>query len=249
MPLQAQQLCKLARQDAKCRGFESQSGELLNAILSELCQNYDLAVAQTAFNFTLTSAAAPINNLNAQLSSGPFTLPADYLRANEGDIYYYPVGLGNFPLPLIPIDIAEFDGLVQQAGFQNYPVYFVTDMSQTPALAYVWPPASGAFPAMVRYYRQMPDIATPELSAMVPWFPNQRFLRKELAGQLMEMTGDDRSSTWLSESAETGSRAILRRYLQMKDDKGDRAQSVKLDRRRFGKQYSTLPRSKYFGGW
>lgn len=250
MPLSAQQICDLARQRAKCRGFETQSGEYLNVILAELCQNYDFTASQGSFNFNLTPASVPIGNLNAQLASGPFQLPADYLRAKEGDIYYYPIGLGNYPLPLIPIDINEFDGLVQTAGFANFPVYFVTDMSQNPHVAYVWPPASGAYPAFLRYYRQMPDIVTPETSAVEPWFPNQQYLIEELAGRLMQLTDDARAEATLGDiNGNTGSRAILRRYLKMQGDKTDRSQSVKLDRRRFGKQYSALPRSKYLGGW
>ena len=242
MALSAAQICTLARQVAKCPGFTSQSGELLNSLLADLCQKYDLDLAQKTLNFNLTPAAAPIGNLNAQLASGPFILPADYLRTKIDDVLYFPNGLGNFPLRLTPIDMGEFDGLVQQAGFQNFPVFWVTDMSQSPPIAYVWPPASGAYPLMVRYASQMPDITTPETSATVPWFPNQEYLRKKLASSLMELSGDQRKETW-----EMDAENVLRGYLRMKDDSSNRAQRVKLDGRRFGRDWNKLPKSKILG--
>ncbi len=159
MALSAAQICDLARQAAKVRGMAAQSGEMLNSILADLCQKYDLDLAKKTLNFLLTPAAAHIGNLNAQLASGPFILPTDYLRTKINDVLYFPNGLGNFPLRLTPIDLGEFDGLVQQAGFQNFPVFWVTDMSQSPPIAYVWPPASGAYPLMVRYASQMADLA------------------------------------------------------------------------------------------
>lgn len=250
MALTASQIITLAGQISKVPGFTSQAGQLLNAIQAELCQEHDFDIAKGTYNFTLTPAVARVGNLNAVLASGPFTLPADYLRAKIGDVLYFPNGLTSFPFRLTPIDLEEFDSLVQQAGFQNFPSYWATDMSQSPPIAYVWPPASGAYPAMVRYYRQMPDIATPETSSAVPWFPNQQFLITELSGRLMQLAGDDRWEAFLSGNEEmhpSGSRVLLRRYLQMKDDKSNRTQHVTLDKRRFGPQRSNLPASKIFG--
>ena len=242
MALQAQQICALARQAAKCLGFNPQSGQMFNSILADLCQKYDLDLAKKTLNFNLTPAVAHIGNLNAQLASGPFILPADFLRTKIGDVLYFPNGLGNFPLRLTPIDLGEFDGLVQQAGFQNFPVFWVTDMSQSPPIAYVWPPSSGTYPLMVRYASQMPDISVPEASATVPWFPNQEYLRKKLTASLMELTGDSRKETW-----EADAENVLRGYLRMKDDSSNRAQRVKLDGRRFGPEWSRLPKSKVYG--
>ena len=92
MALSAQQICDLARQVAKGGGgFASQSGQLLNSILADLCQKYDLDLAKKTLNFNLTPAAAHIGNLNAQLASGPFILPADYLRTllNVSTTFYF----------------------------------------------------------------------------------------------------------------------------------------------------------------
>lgn len=257
MPLTAAQICKIARQTAKVRGFETQSGQFLNLTLQELAQNYDFDTgARDTFNTVLSGATAPVGNLNAQLASGPFALPLNYLRCKEGDVYYFPIGLGNQPFPLIPVDINEFDGFFQTAGFMNYPVYFVTDLSvkdlnanpPVPPNFYVWPPANGAFPLFLRYFSQPDDIGDdtvpPELSTDIPWFPNQQYLIDQVAALLKQLVGAAEAKSDLASNRE-----VLNRYLKMKDDKSDRAQSVKLDRRRFGRQYSTLPRSKYFGGW
>ena len=317
--LQAQEIVRIALRIAKAPNYTQDANSLLNAILAELCQEQDFDAAKQAFNFTFSGATTPIGNLNAQLASGPFKLPVDYLRAKFGDVLYFPNGLANFPLKLTPIDLAEFDALVQQAGFQNFPVYWATDMSAaspmltttgnthgtttldtltattnlgasggvagpgivpgttftyaggnsvtlskaalstvtggsftfgTPPIAYVWPPAGGAYPALVRYYSQMPDIVTPSASNQVPWFPNTQFLITELAGRVMQITGDDRWESFLSDNENAhpgGSRVLLRRYLQMKDDNSNRAKRVRLDPRRFGPAWSSLPKSKVFG--
>src|SRR5262245_45573666 len=170
MPLTAQQICQIARERAKCPNYTVQSGYALNSFLQELCETYDFAAARGTFNGTFVSATTQVNNLNTAVASGPFELPADYLRAKRGDVYYFPQGYINLPYYLVPIDIEEFDGLIQQAGFQNFPVYWVTDMSVQPPIAYVWPPAGGAYPFMVRYSRKMPDIVNPETSGDFPWF-------------------------------------------------------------------------------
>lgn len=389
--LTAAQICDLARQVSRTPGFREQSGQLLNSILSDICQNYDLDAARKVMNFTFTGATAPIGNLYVQLASGPFPMPVDYLRARRGDILYWPaggfqnvpgsIGLGTYPLKLIPIDLSEFDGLVQQEGFNNFPVYFATDMSpaqivlstsgaisvNTSALsitdgtgvviagmsvagpgltpgtmvdavsggnasttgdlnsstsitnvaslsgivagqsvtgagipdgttvtvvtppstltisqaatvtntgvslvftgmlvtltqdaiasvsgggymfgtgpnAYVWPPAAGAYPCMVRYQSQMPPIPSAEVSAAIPWFPNQGYLRKKLSAALFELSNDDRFGPYSREADED-----LRLFLVSKDDDSDRAKRVTLDPRRFGPAWSQLPPSKIFG--
>lgn len=247
MPLSSAQICALAAQIAKTPGFTSQSGQFLNAILSDLCQQYDLATAREVFNFNFSTAAAAIGNLNASLASGPITLPSDYLRAKRGDIMWFNSGE---PFLMTPVDIEEFDALTQQPGLMSYPTYWVTDMGQTPPVAYVWPPASGAYPAMVRYYSQKADILTPENSADVPWFPNQQYLITAVAGRLMQIAGDDRWEAFLSDNEEIhpgGAGVILRKYLTMKDDSSNRAKRVYLDPRRFGASWSSLPKSKILG--
>jgi hypothetical protein len=151
---------------------------------------------------------------------------------------------------MIALDISEFDSAVQQAGLQAYPYYYATDLSladetaegQTAPGVYIYPPPSGAFPATFRYFCQMPDIATPETSATVPWFPHQAYLRKRVAAELMGITNDDRADAWVA-----GADKLLSEYLKLKDDKGNRSQSVTLDRRRFGPSYGSAKNTKTIG--
>lgn len=316
--LNALQITEIARQIAKgAAGFSSQSGQLLNVILEELAQNYDFDLAKGTYSFTFPTATRAIGNLNASLASGPIFLPADYLRAKRGDIMWFNAG---FPMQLIPIDLEEFDRLVQTPGLMSFPTIWATDMSQPqilkttgdlhtsttidnipstsglyvgavvvakdvpmfttvtavaatsvtisqaatatfasefilfqqPPMAYVWPPASGAYPAMVRYTRQVPPMTTPETSNYYPWFPDTQYLITALAGRLMQLTGDDRWEAFLSDNSDLhpgGAGVQLRKYLVMKDDTTDRSKRVTLDRRRFGLGVVNLPPSKILGAF
>ena len=245
MALTSQQIVTLALQDAHASGYTAQGGELLNTILQELCQTYDLDVAKGTYTFNfnpglVTTSVYP----NITPGGGPYPLPADYLRmVDDKDAMWFLLGV---PYPMIPCDLSEYDNLVQQAGLQNYPYIFATDMSQSPPNLLVWPPASGAYPCMIRYRRQMPDIVSPETSSVVPWFPNSQYLRTRLAGEMMKITDDDRWKDFLGDQP-FGAQGILRRYLEMKDDSNDRAQCVSLDRRQFGRQFSRLPNTKSTG--
>ena len=165
---------------------------------------------------------------------------------------------------MIPCDqVEEYNMLVEQAGLANFPVFYATDMSLTgvansatgaggalvPVMLF-WEVPSGGYPANVYYFSQMPDIATPETSNTVPWFPSQEFLRTELAGQLMKLTDDERADAFLSSDEDrhpSGSRVVLRRYLQLKDDKSTRVKQVQLDRRRFGTSFDRLRNTKTIG--
>lgn len=250
--LSAAQICALARQVAKVPGFTTQSGEFLNTVLGDLCQTYDLELAAGFvtgnFNPGLRSLMTNTSNL---YGSGPYVLPADFLRVKGegGDMSAWWELLG-VKYPLIPCSLTEFDMMVQQAGTQSYPYIMATDMSlgdetqegQSTPMAYFYAPPSGAFPVTVRYYAQMPDISTPQTSSVVPWFPHQGFLKKKLAAALMEITDDSRQPEFDSEAD-----YILRRYLMLKDNRTNRASTVKLDRRRFGRAYSTLPNTKTVG--
>lgn len=245
MPLQAQQIVALALQDASAPGYTSQGGQLLNVILQELCQTYDLDAAKGTYSFNFNPGLITTNVYpNVTPGGGPYPLPSDYLRmVDEKDAIWFLQGV---PYPMIPCDLSEYDNLVQQAGLQSYPYIFATDMSQSPPNLLVWPPASGAYPCTIRYRRQMPDIVSPESSTTVPWFPNTQYLRTRLAGEVMKITGDDRWKDFLGDGP-FGAQGILERFLQLKDDTSDRAQTVKLDRRRFRTNISRLPNTKTVG--
>lgn len=237
MALQAQQIVTLACQIAKVPGFTSQGGQMLNMILADLAETYDFDVARGKANFNFVADNGSGNG------TGPYTLPADYLRADPDDVFWTLQGV---QYVMTNIDLAEFDAQVEQAGLASYPYWYATDMSQSPPVMFVYPPASGAYPVTVRYRRQMPDIAIPETSTTIPWFPNTDYLVTRLAGEIMKITDDERTATFLGEGPD-GAQGILNRYLKLKDDSSNRSKHVRLDRRRFGPRFSSLPNTKTVG--
>ena len=250
MPLTSAQLVNLACLDAHTPKYTAQGGQFLNMILSDLCQQHDLEVAAgTSYGNFNPGLIAQIGN--SLFGSGPYALPSDFLRFKD-DLAAFWTLLGVVYM-MVPCDLGEFDMLVQQSGTQSYPYIIATDQSISditqqglPANAggafYVYSPPSGAYPYTLRYFRQMPDIATPETSGVVPWFPNQGYLRRKLAAMLMGESGDDRMNEWDTKADE-----VLAAYLKLKDNKSNRAQTVKLDRRRFGRSFSTLKNTKTVG--
>lgn len=238
--MQAQDICTLARQVAKCPGFTTQSGQLLNYILQDLNQTYDFDVVRKTSNFTFDTSAS---GNGYAIGSGPNVMPDNFLRARRNGAFYLISGV---PYPLIGVDQERFDMLVQQAGLNSYPQQFYVDVSTAPAGLYVWPPASGAFAATVRYSPQMTDITTPESSTTVPWFPNTNYLLTRLAGELMKITDDERWTAYLGEGAQ-GAQGILEKYLTMKDDPETTAKRVTLDRSRFGVGTDRLRNTKSIG--
>lgn len=231
MALTAAQIVNLACQTAKCPGFTSQAGQFLNAILSDLSQTYDFEIARGKYNFTFNSITGT--------GSGPYTLPADWLRGKDKSIFYTIDGV---PYPMINIELDQFDDLTNTAGLNSYPNYYATDMSQTPPVMYVWPPASGSYPVTARYYRQMADIATPETSATIPWFPNTQYLITELSARLMDLTDDERKETKRHEAKD-----LLTHFLKMEGDRGGKVNQVQLDRRVFRNNFNRLPDTKNIG--
>jgi len=101
---------------------------------------------------------------------------------------------------------------------------------------------SGNFPVTVRYFAQMPDIVTPETSATVPWFPNQDYLLAELKAQLADLVDDSRAAEFRANALQK-----LDRFMKLTNDDEGRAQTLKLDRRRFGTNYANLPNTKNIG--
>lgn len=241
--MQAQTIVGLACQIAKCPGMVTQGGQFLNATLQDLCQGYDLDAALGTFTFTFNSATGQ--------GSGPYTLPADYLRTQvkDGkDEFFYTIQ--GVPYPLIQVTKAEYDWLVQTPGFQSYPYNYATDLSQSPAQLFVWPPSSGSFPAVLRYYKLMPDIVTPETSTTVPWFLNTEILITSTAGRLMAITGDQRYEAYMSEDVErfpTSWKAKLSVYLKNVEDREGAVHTVGRDRRRWGRPFDQLKNTKNIG--
>lgn len=247
MAQDAQTICTLARQIAKCPSYTTQSGQLLNVILQELAQDYDFdTIRKTATGtFNTSTVSGPGNQYIA--GCGPNAMPTDFLRAENNEIIWYLQGVRYV---IVILEQAEFDRLTQTAGFNSYPTVGYIDMGAAPPNLYVWPPASGGYNWTVRYFPQTADITTPESSSATPWFPNQMYLITRLAGELMRITNDDRAPLFLGDSEDAGvigAGAMLRKYLRMKDDPEGRVETVKLDRRRFGRNFSSLPDTKLVG--
>lgn len=231
----AAQICTLATQIAKCPGYTSQAGILLNQILDELARNYDFAAALETYTFNFTGTA------------GPITLPANWLRAEKDRIKYVIDGV---PYIMIHVDNATYDTYVQQAGLNSYPQFFTTYTEESPPEMWVWPPPSGAYAVSAPYFSLPTAIATPESSTDVPWFPNQLYLIRRLAGELMAITGDERMNGFLGDHDEMypqGAGTLLRKYLRMKDDQEGFVKRVTLDRQLFSKPFNRLPNTKTIG--
>lgn len=235
MSLSYARIIALSTQVAKVPGFTTQAGEMLNAILAELCQNYNFELAKINYGFSFNG------------TSGPYIMPTNYLRTKKDSFGFTIDGV---PYRLTQLDYEEYLDLVQTPGFSSYPRFFATDPSTTPTSLYVWPPPSGAYPVTMEYYAQMPDVATPQSSSAVPWFPNQTYLLRRLAGELMLFSGDQRANGFLGDDDELypqGAGTILRKYLKMKDDGQGYVKQVSLDRRMFGTAWSNLRNTKKIG--
>ena len=247
MALSAQQLVVNANQAAKTPGFSVQCGQFLNMVLGDLCRTFDFELAaKTQFGNFNPGLVADMGN--SIYGSGPYPLNADFLRMKDDKSAFWTL-LG-VPYPMIPCDLSEFDMLVQQADIQSYPYIIATDMSlgdettegATTPVFYVYSPPSGTYPFTIRYYAQMPDIDTPETSATVPWFPHQGYLHKRVSAYMMGISGDDREAAWHNDADK-----ILREYLNLKDNRSNRASTVKLDRRYFGRSFTALKNTKTIG--
>jgi hypothetical protein len=252
VPLTAAQICAKGAEIAKGPNFLTQAGEYLNSILSDLCQDHDFEVAAKTYYFNFNPGLIALIGQSI-FGSGPYPLPNDFLRFKDGDPNAAIWFLQGVPYPMIPCDLSEFDMQVQQSGIQSYPYIIATDVSPSDAVQqglpagaagafYVYSPPSGTYPAQLRYQAQMTDIATPESSATIPWFPNQGYLLKKVASYVAMLTSDDRQQALSSEADD-----ILRTYKIMKDNKTNRAQSVRLDRRMFGNTFTTLKNTKTVG--
>src|ERR1700722_1268586 len=247
MSLTSAQIVTLATQIAKCPGFTSQGGQFLNATLQDLCQDWDLDAALGSNSFSFNSGTGN--------GSGPYQLPADYLRTQvkDGkDEFFYTIQ--GVPYPLIQVTKAEYDWMGQTAGFQSYPYNSAADLSSQALLGspqlYVWPPASGSYQCTMRYYRLMPDIATPETSAVVPWFLNTQVLINSVAGRLMQVTGDERSQMYLGDDEEKYALSwvkVLKKSLKNVEDREGAVHTVGKDRRRWGRPFDQLKNTKNIG--
>ncbi len=218
--LQAQQIVARACAIAKCPGFTQQGGIYLNMVLEDLWLHRDLKI-----NRVVESVVVAANNY------GPFTLPLNYLRTY--DLFFQQ---NNLPYFLHPISIEEWDQEFKDPSIANYPYEFMTTLlDETSAQAansagslYIYPQSSGQITLTHRYMVKQPDIVAPETSAVIPWFPDQNYLIKATAVELMGESDDTRQESFRAQCE-----AMLRTHLIMEGDEQAVVKSVRLDPRRF----------------
>lgn len=216
--LTSAQIVQQILQICKVPGYTSQAGQLLNVVLGDLAQSNDFDILRKLTVITTSGASAS------------YSLASDHLRTRE--VFY---SISGEPFFLTQIPLEDYDKLFEGAGVSSYPTMYATDLGQVPPgqpgyspVMYFWPPPSMALSVNVRYQAMPADITTPESSATVPWFPNQRYLIKQVAADLMMLTDDERQQTYAHEAED-----ILRKYLMMDDDKEGYVRQVKLDGRSF----------------
>src|SRR6516225_11729376 len=237
--LTGNQIVILACQIANVPGYVSQAQQFLNAVLQELAQDYDFHVIRKTFAGNFNTGASAYSYAPG---SGPNPLPPDFLRLHRGGHFYQ---IFQVPYVLIGVSQEEFDTFVQQPGLQSYPYLAYVDVATQPMGLYVWPPASGAYPATVRYNPVVDDMTD---TSKIPWFPNTNYLITRLAGELMRLADDERMPAYLSDAPGSGGAGdMLRKYLIMKDDPSTAPKTVTLDRRLFKTGLQALRNTKTIG--
>lgn len=217
MSLTATQIVTEACQIAKAPGFTAQGGRALNLVLNDLVLHRDLKILRKQQSITITVG-----------SNGPFTLETDYLRTY--DLFYT---VNNFPYFLYPLSQEQYDQLFKDPSIANYPYAYATDLTnqqtQTAGLLYIYPQSNTALTLTHRYMVNMADIASPETSSTVPWFPDQDYLIMATAKLLMRITDDARFESFVKNCED-----MLRTHLIMGDgDEQKVVKEIRLDPQRF----------------
>lgn len=240
MALTAAQLVTLATQIGKGIKYTSQAGQFLNMILSDLAQLNDFELSQALFQI---NTATPTG---VSVTSGvPFyNLAADHLHVLKNGVFYL---INGVPYNMIQKEMDEFDNLISTQGFSAQMVFYAIDDSlsgdsNSRAVIYFWPPANGQYTVNVRYAKLRPDIATPETSNTVPWFPEQSYLLKKLSAYVCHLTNDDRADKFEKQAED-----ILRQWLPMQRDLESSTICVELDRKRYSTPYTQLRNTKTVG--
>lgn len=211
----------LACQIAKVQsGMAPQVGQMMNMLLADYAQTLDLDTIRNTVTFNVSAASTGIG-----LTGSGYVLPADYLR--EVQVFY---NVNGTIFNLDPLPIEKYYTLFQGTGIADYPESFATDISDQAIAQYgapvifFWPPPAISLFVNLLYRPQTSDIASPQNSNVVPWFPNQLVLLKDLSSQAM-MLGDDSRK----ESMDRDVESRMRKFLVMKDDREGFPTRVKLD--------------------
>lgn len=215
--LSASQIVTKACAIAKAPGFTQIGGQDLNLVLQDLVLHRDLKMLRQQETITVQIG-----------SNGPFLLPANYLRTY--DLFYT---VNNFPYFLFPMSQDQYDALFKDPSIANYPYAYTTDLSATQVSGsqgslYIFPQSTSALGMTHRYMIRMAEIAAPESSATVPWFPDQDYLVHATATKLMKTTDDARYEKYVVDGEN-----MLRTHLIMDGDEQQVVKSVRLDPQRF----------------
>ena len=229
----ASTLISLACQIAKVQsGMAPQVGKFLNMILEEYAQTLDLDSIRKTVSFKVSAASTGVG-----LTKAGYLLPADYLRQVQ---VFYNVQGTIFDLDQIPL--TKYYTLFEGSGIADYPESFATDISQQAVLAngapviFFWPPPAVPLTVNLLYRPQIGALTNPETSNIIPYFPNQRILLRDICVDAMLLSDDSRY-----ESLQVEVEKRMRKYLIMDDDKEGFATTVKLDRQMFRPKNNLAP--------
>lgn len=234
--LTASEIINLAVQIAKTPGMTTQAGQFLNARLLQLALQQDMDIIRRT---------ATINVITGQVA---YDLPVNYLRMREA---FYNINGSVFWL--IQLALKEYDQLNTNPGLTDYPYYYTTDIAIVPPVLpatvaappqlLLYPPPSLAFNLTIRYMDTNVEIANPVNSAEVPWFQDQSLLIDMVAENLMHIADDTRVEMMFRQNDDR-----FRRWIQMANDKDNRATIVEKDERAFRSARRVRP-TKLQGGW
>jgi hypothetical protein len=214
--LTSQQIVQRACTIAKAPGFTQQGGQYLNLTLNDLVLHRNLKMLRKQATITITVG-----------SNGPFLLPTDYLRTY--DLFYT---VNNFPYFLFPISQEQYDQLFKDPSIANYPYAYTTDLTaqqtQGQGKLFIFPQSTTPLSLTHRYMVNMPDIATPELSSTVPWFPDQDYLIHATAMRIMKETDDARQDKFRTDAEQ-----MLGLHIIMDGDEQQVVKEIRLDPQRF----------------
>ncbi len=217
MTITAQQIVADACVIAKAPGYTGIGGRQLNLVLNDLCLHRDLKMNRIKASIALTVG-----------SNGPFPLTADYLRTY--DLFYT---VNNFPYFLFPMGQDEYDALFKDPSIANYPYAFATDLTaqatQSAGSLFIYPQSTTALTLTHRYMINRADIASPESSTSVPWFPDQDYLVRATACRIMDITDDARREQMKKDCED-----MLKTHLIMGDgDEQKVVKAIKLNPQQF----------------
>lgn len=224
--LTASEIIGLAVQIAKVPGMTTQAGQFLNARLLQLALEQDMDIIRR-------TTTIPI--ITGQVA---YDLPPNYLRMREA---FYNINGSIFWL--IQLALKNYDQLNTNPGLTDYPYYYSTDIGQTPPQLLLYPPPSLAFTLQIRYMDNLVEIDDPVNSMVIPWFQDQSLLINMVAENLMSISDDTRVEMMFRQNDDK-----FRRWIQLSNDKENRATVVEKDERTFRSIRRVRP-TKLQGGW